>query len=60
LAKELLKKKCSFKSDVESLIGKRPFEEKKSLEVNPEETINEAPAKNESEGMDAINNPTQM
>jgi len=33
LAKELLKKEVLFKSDVEALIGKRPFEEKKTLEV---------------------------
>ncbi len=31
LAKELLRKEVLFKSDVESLIGKRPFEEKKLL-----------------------------
>lgn len=33
LAKELLKKEVLFKSDVESLIGKRPFEEKKALDI---------------------------
>ncbi len=33
LAKELLKKEVLFKSDVELLIGKRPFEEKKALDV---------------------------
>jgi cell division protease FtsH len=33
LAKELLQKEVLFKSDVETLIGKRPYEEKKSLEV---------------------------
>ena len=33
LAKELLLKEVLFQSDVEALIGKRPFEEKKSLEV---------------------------
>jgi AFG3 family protein len=33
LAQELLKKEVLFKSDVEALIGKRPFEEKKTLEV---------------------------
>ncbi|MBP6431399.1 MAG: ATP-dependent zinc metalloprotease FtsH [Ferruginibacter sp.] len=37
LAKELLKKEVLFKSDVEALIGKRPFEEKKSLDIKPEE-----------------------
>ncbi|MEN9570683.1 MAG: ATP-dependent zinc metalloprotease FtsH [Bacteroidota bacterium] len=36
LAQELLKKEVLFKSDVESLIGKRPFEEKKTLEVTEE------------------------
>ncbi len=33
LAKELLLKEVLFQTDVEALIGKRPFEEKKSLEV---------------------------
>jgi cell division protease FtsH len=33
LAKELLKKEVLFKSDVEALIGKRPFEEKKALDI---------------------------
>ena len=33
LAKELLKKEVLFKSDVEALIGKRPYEEKKSLDI---------------------------
>ncbi|MGN6616404.1 MAG: ATP-dependent zinc metalloprotease FtsH, partial [Ilyomonas sp.] len=33
LAKELLHKEVLYKSDVEALIGKRPFEEKKALEV---------------------------
>jgi cell division protease FtsH len=37
LAKELLKKEVLFKSDVETLIGKRPFEEKKALDV-PDDT----------------------
>ena len=36
LAKELLVKEVLFKSDVEELIGKRPFEEKKVLDVNSE------------------------
>jgi AFG3 family protein len=36
LAKELLKKEVLFKSDVETLIGKRPFEEKKALDIEPE------------------------
>jgi AFG3 family protein len=36
LAKELLKKEVLFKSDVEALIGKRPYEEKKALDIEPE------------------------
>lgn len=35
LAKELLTKEVLFQSDVEQLIGKRPFEEKKLLDVEP-------------------------
>ena len=34
LAKELLTKEVLFKSDVEELIGKRPYEEKRLLEVD--------------------------
>jgi len=34
LAKQLLEKEVLFQSDVEALIGKRPFEEKKSLDVS--------------------------
>lgn len=37
LAKELLDKEVLHKSDVENLIGKRPFEEKKLLEIEPEQ-----------------------
>jgi len=46
LAKELLKKEVLFKSDVETLIGKRPFEEKKILDIEPtpEETVSEEPS----------------
>ena len=33
LANELLEKEVLFQSDVEALIGKRPFEEKKPLTV---------------------------
>jgi AFG3 family protein len=36
LAKELLDKEVLHKSDVEELIGRRPFEEKKLLEIEPE------------------------
>ncbi len=41
LAKELLKKEVLFRTDVEALIGKRPFEEKKILdvEVEPAEAV---------------------
>ncbi|HRH47993.1 MAG TPA: ATP-dependent zinc metalloprotease FtsH [Panacibacter sp.] len=38
LAKELLTKEVLFKSDVEALIGKRPYEEKKLLDVDPNGT----------------------
>lgn len=46
LAKELLKKEVLFKSDVEALIGIRPFEEKKVLDikeevVKPEDAVSE-------------------
>lgn len=37
LAKELLEKEVLHKSDVEILIGKRPFEEKRLLEIEAEE-----------------------
>jgi cell division protease FtsH len=43
LAKELLVKEVLFKSDVESLIGKRPYEEKKILEIEPEAAVSEEP-----------------
>jgi len=39
LAKELLKKEVLFKSDVENLIGKRAFEEKKTLDIPAAEEI---------------------
>jgi AFG3 family protein len=43
LAKELLRKEVLFKSDVEALIGKRPYEEKKTLDIPepPETTVPE-------------------
>ena len=44
LAKELLVKEVLFKSDVEALIGKRPFEEKKILEIEPEDLVVEEPS----------------
>ncbi|HVX49988.1 MAG TPA: ATP-dependent zinc metalloprotease FtsH [Chitinophagaceae bacterium] len=39
LAQELLKKEVLFQSDVESLIGKRPYEEKKLLDVTNEPPV---------------------
>ena len=50
LAKELLKKEVLFKSDVEALIGKRPYEEKKTLDV-PDGSLEGVPA-----AADALNN----
>lgn len=44
LAKELLTKEVLFQSDVETLIGKRPYEEKKLLDVT-----NEPPVDNKHE-----------
>ncbi|MEP6584586.1 MAG: AAA family ATPase, partial [Ginsengibacter sp.] len=45
LAKELLKKEVLFQSDVEALIGKRPYEEKKALDFidNPKEAVIDPP-----------------
>jgi len=45
LAKELLKREVLFQSDVEALIGKRPYEDKKALDFidNPKEAIIEPP-----------------
>ena len=43
LAKELLVKEVLFKSDVELLIGKRPFEEKKILDIDPEDVVAKTP-----------------
>ena len=43
LAKELLVKEVLFKSDVEALIGKRPYEEKKLIDVTPEDSVSETP-----------------
>lgn len=40
LAKQLLEKEVLFQSDVEALIGKRPFEEKKPIDVIDEENNN--------------------
>ena len=45
LAKELLKREVLFQSDVEALIGKRPYEEKKALDFvdNPKEALIDPP-----------------
>ncbi|MEP6615195.1 MAG: ATP-dependent zinc metalloprotease FtsH [Ginsengibacter sp.] len=45
LAKELLKREVLFKSDVEQLIGKRPYEEKKVLDIvdNPKDAVIDNP-----------------
>ena len=45
LAKELLKTEVLFKSDVEALIGKRPYEEKKALDIvdNPKDAVIDSP-----------------
>ncbi len=57
LAKELLKKEVLFKSDVEALIGKRPFEEKKILDVKEEDVVAETPEPAFSE---ELKNPPQI
>jgi AFG3 family protein len=44
LAEELLEKEVLFQSDVETLIGKRPYEEKKPL--TDEETVDVTPSEN--------------
>ena len=55
LANALLEKEVLFQSDVEALIGKRPFEEKKPLTDDPpiaeviEGTVAEAAPKKEEE-----------
>ncbi len=45
LAQELLKREVLFQSDVEALIGKRPFEDKKALDFidNPKEAVVDNP-----------------
>ncbi len=45
LAKELLVKEVLFKSDVEALIGKRPYEEKKLLDIPEEDMASTEPSK---------------
>jgi cell division protease FtsH len=45
IAQALLKREVLFKSDVEALIGKRPYEEKKALDFvdNPKEAVIDSP-----------------
>ncbi len=57
LAKELLVKEVLFKSDVEALIGKRPFEEKKILDIPNEDIAAEEPSKDIS---DNLKNPPMI
>lgn len=57
LAKELLVKEVLFKSDVEALIGKRPFEEKKLLDIEPEDAVSTPPPTSIPE---ELKNPPQM
>ncbi len=47
LAKKLLDKEVLFQSDVEALIGKRPFEQKKLLDENGVEIPHHAHAASE-------------
>jgi cell division protease FtsH len=49
LAKALLEKEVLFQSDVETLIGKRPFEHKKLLDETDDETTIEPASTNTSE-----------
>ena len=48
-AKELLDKEVLHKSDVEILIGKRPFEEKKLVEIEPEQSNGQTVGEHTSE-----------
>ena len=57
LAKELLIKEVLFKSDVEALIGKRPYEEKKILDIEPEDAVSEPPSTDLPE---QLQNPPQF
>ena len=43
LAEALLEKEVLFQSDVEALIGKRPYEEKRALDVSEHEIVNDVP-----------------
>ena len=56
LAQELLKREVLFKSDVEELIGKRPFGEKKALDFidNPKEGLVENPLPGSLDSIEGI------
>ena len=56
LAKELLEKEVLFKADVEELIGKRPFEEKKLLDITPHDPNSELIAPPEKTVVDIVGN----
>jgi cell division protease FtsH len=43
LAEALLEKEVLFQSDVEALIGKRPYEEKRALDVSEHDLVNDVP-----------------
>lgn len=55
LAKQLLEKEVLFQSDVEKLIGKRPFEDKKILDVVHQDANAELSAPPEKTVVDTIN-----
>jgi cell division protease FtsH len=57
LAKELLVKEVLFKNDLEALIGKRPFEEKKILDVFEEITTADEDSKKDASAEDINENP---
>ena len=46
-----------FKSDVEALIGKRPYEEKKTLDIKDEDKVSEGPSTTIPE---ELKNPPQI
>jgi cell division protease FtsH len=55
LAKELLVKEVLFKSDLEALIGKRPFEEKKIVDI--EVVVTDKPEEQNASGDEASSAP---
>jgi cell division protease FtsH len=54
LAKQLLEKEVLFQSDVEKLIGKRPFEDKKILDVDTNAELSAPPEKTVVETINKI------